>query len=59
MIKNGSLIGSSHLGSSREETLDILKLAADKGIRRRVETIPVGEDGVDKPYKSYHGHTIL
>lgn len=52
LIKNGCLIGSSHLGS-REETLDMLKLAADKGIKSWVEKIPVGEEGVGKACKSH------
>lgn len=44
MLGNGCLIGTTHLGS-RRETLDMLQLAADKGIRSWVETIPVGEKG--------------
>lgn len=52
LIKNGCLIGSSHLGS-REETLDMLKLAADKGIQSWVEKIPIGEEGIGKACKSY------
>ena len=51
LIKNGCLVGSSHLGS-REETLDMLKLAADKGIKPWVETIPIGEEDVGKACKS-------
>ena len=47
MISNGCLVGSSHLGN-RQETLDMLQLAADKGIKSWVETIPIGEEGVGK-----------
>lgn len=50
LINNGCLIGSSHLGS-REETLDMLRLAAEKGIKSWVETIPIGEEGVAKACK--------
>lgn len=44
LLANGCLIGSAHLGS-RKETLEMLQLAADKGIKSWVETIPVGEKG--------------
>ena len=44
LLANGCLIGSAHLGS-RKETLQMLQLAADKGIKSWVETIPVGEKG--------------
>lgn len=45
LLANGCLIGAAHLGS-RQETLDMLQLAADKGIKSWVETISVGEKGV-------------
>jgi len=44
LLSNGCLIGSSHLGS-RRETVEMLKLAEEKGIKSWVETLPVGEDG--------------
>lgn len=50
LIKNGCLIGSSHLGN-RQEMLDMLKLAADKGIKSWVETIPIDAEGVGKACK--------
>jgi alcohol dehydrogenase (NADP+) len=45
LLANGCLIGAAHLGS-RQETLDMLRLAAERGIKSWVETIPVGEKGV-------------
>jgi alcohol dehydrogenase (NADP+) len=45
LLANGCLIGAAHLGS-RRETLEMLQLAAEKGIKSWVETIPVGEKGV-------------
>jgi len=41
-MDNGCLIGASHLGS-RKETLSMLQLAADKGIKSWVEEIQIGE----------------
>jgi len=40
-LANGCFIGSSHLGS-RRETLEMLQLAADKGIKTWVEEVPIG-----------------
>lgn len=50
LLGNGCFIGSSHLGS-REETLDMLRLAVEKGIKSWVETIPVSEEGCGKACK--------
>jgi alcohol dehydrogenase (NADP+) len=50
LLSNGCLIGSSHLGS-RRETLEMLQLAADKGIKPWVETIPVDEKGCGEACK--------
>jgi alcohol dehydrogenase (NADP+) len=50
LLSNGCLIGSSHLGS-RRETLEMLQLAAEKGIKPWVETIPVGEKGCGEACK--------
>ncbi|KAH6629918.1 chaperonin 10-like protein [Chaetomium sp. MPI-SDFR-AT-0129] len=41
-LANGCFIGSSHLGS-RKETLEMLQLAADKGIKTWVEEVPINE----------------
>jgi alcohol dehydrogenase (NADP+) len=50
LLSNGCFIGSSHLGS-RKETLDMLRLAANAGIKSWVETIPVSEEGCGKARK--------
>ena len=41
-IGNGCFFGSSHLGS-RRETLEMLQLAADKGIKSWVEECPISD----------------
>lgn len=41
-MDNGCLIGASHLGS-RKETLAMLDLAAEKGIKSWVEEVQIGE----------------
>ncbi|KIV87992.1 hypothetical protein PV10_09172 [Exophiala mesophila] len=45
LLSNGVMIGASHLGS-RRETLEMLQLAADKGIKSWVEEIPISEEGL-------------
>lgn len=45
LISNGVLIGASHLGS-RKEMLQMLQLAADKGLKSWVQEIPIGEAGL-------------
>ena len=45
LISNGVFIGASHLGS-RRETLEMLQLAADKGLKSWVEEIDIGEKGL-------------
>lgn len=45
LIANGVLVGASHLGS-RRETLDMLQLAANQGIKSWVEEIPISEAGL-------------
>lgn len=44
-LSNGCFIGASHLGS-RRETLEMLQLAADKGIKTWVEERPISEEGL-------------
>ncbi|KAI5465029.1 chaperonin 10-like protein [Mariannaea sp. PMI_226] len=46
-IGNGCYIGSSHLGS-RREMLEMLQLAADKGIKSWVEEITISKEGLQK-----------
>lgn len=45
LIANGVLIGASHLGS-RKEMLEMLQLAADKGIKSWVEELKISEAGL-------------
>ncbi|KAI0025011.1 alcohol dehydrogenase-like protein [Xylariomycetidae sp. FL0641] len=42
---NGCLIGASHIGS-RRETLDMLRLAADRGIKSWVESVPLSAENL-------------
>ncbi|RDW80937.1 putative cinnamyl alcohol dehydrogenase [Coleophoma crateriformis] len=44
-MENGCLIGASHLGS-RKETLAMLQLAAEKGIKSWVEEVPISKTGL-------------
>lgn len=46
-ITNGCFIGSSHLGS-RREMLEMLDLAAEKGITSWVEEIPISREGLQE-----------
>ncbi|KAI6088874.1 GroES-like protein [Hypoxylon rubiginosum] len=57
LLSNGCLIGSSHLGS-RKETLAMLELAADQGIKSWVETIPVGEEGCGQALTRVHENDV-
>lgn len=43
-IRNGGSFGSSLLGS-KQEALEMLQLAADKGVRPMVEEVPISEAG--------------
>ncbi len=44
-IENGCLIGASHLGS-RKEAIEMLQLAADKGVRTWIEEIDISKEGL-------------
>ncbi|KAK2799371.1 hypothetical protein FQN49_008950, partial [Arthroderma sp. PD_2] len=44
-IANGVLMGASHLGS-RREMLEMLQLAADKGLQSWVEEVQIGQEGL-------------
>ncbi|KAL7819398.1 GroES-like protein [Trichoderma aethiopicum] len=46
-LGNGCFIGSSHLGS-RKEMLEMLDLAATKGIHSWVEKIPISKEGLQQ-----------
>lgn len=52
-LANGCFFGSSHLGS-RRETLEMLQLAADKGIKTWVEEVPIGEENLSKVMERLH-----
>ncbi|KAI1321000.1 GroES-like protein [Xylariaceae sp. FL0255] len=46
-MSNGALIGASHIGS-RKETIEMLQLAADKGIKSWVEEVPISAENLGK-----------
>jgi alcohol dehydrogenase (NADP+) len=56
-LKNGCLIGASHLGS-RKECLAMLKLAAEKGLESWVETIPISAEGLKTALTRLHGNDV-
>lgn len=56
-IKNGSLLGSSHLGN-RQEMTDMLKLAAEKEIKSWHEDLKVGEEGISEALKRCHDNDV-
>ncbi|ABN66271.2 NADPH-dependent alcohol dehydrogenase [Scheffersomyces stipitis CBS 6054] len=45
LLKNGCFVGSSHLGN-RQEMIDMLNLAAEKGIEAWYEAVPIGKQGI-------------
>lgn len=57
LLANGCLIGASHLGS-RREMLDMLRLAADKGIESWVETVPLSAENLGKTMQRLHGNDV-
>ncbi|KAH8673547.1 alcohol dehydrogenase-like protein [Xylariales sp. PMI_506] len=57
LLKNGCLIGASHLGS-RREMLEMLQLAADKGIKSWVETVPISADNLSKTMQRLHNNDV-
>ena len=54
---NGCFIGSTHLGS-RREMLEMLQLAADKGVESWVEEIPISKEGLQEAMKKLENHTV-
>jgi alcohol dehydrogenase (NADP+) len=56
-LKNGCFFGSSHLGS-RKETLAMLQLAADKGIRTWVEEIPISDKALADAMTRLHANDV-
>jgi alcohol dehydrogenase (NADP+) len=57
LLGNGCLIGASHLGS-RREMLEMLQLAADKGIESWVETVPISEENLGKTMQRLHNNDV-
>jgi alcohol dehydrogenase (NADP+) len=57
LLGNGCLIGASHLGS-RREMLEMLQLAADKGIKSWVETVPLSAENLGKTMQRLHKSDI-
>lgn len=57
LLGNGCLIGASHLGS-RREMLEMLQLAADKGIKSWVETVPISAENLGKTMLRLHKSDI-
>lgn len=56
-LPNGCFIGSSHLGS-RRETLEMLQLAADKGINTWVEEIPISAENLSTALTKLSKHDV-
>ena len=56
-LKNGCFFGSSHLGS-RRETLDMLNLAAEKGIRTWVEEVPISDKNLAQVMQRLHNNDV-
>lgn len=56
-LPNGCFIGSSHLGS-RRETLEMLQLAADKGINTWVQEIPINPEGLKSAMEGLGKHAV-
>ncbi|KAI9838037.1 MAG: hypothetical protein M1819_006191 [Sarea resinae] len=57
LMKNGVLIGGSHLGS-RREVLAMLQLAADKGVRTWVEEIDISDVGLKSAVTRLHQNNV-
>lgn len=57
LLGNGCLVGASHLGS-RREMIDMLQLAADKGIKSWVETIPISAENLGKTMQRLHKNDV-
>jgi len=56
-LANGCFIGTSHLGS-RRETLEMLQLAADKGIKTWVEELPLSAENLAKVMQRLKGSDV-
>ncbi|KAK0631065.1 chaperonin 10-like protein [Bombardia bombarda] len=56
-LSNGCFFGSSHLGS-RKETLEMLQLAADKGISTWVEEVKIGKEALAETLSKLHNNKV-
>jgi len=56
-ISNGCFIGASNLGS-RREVLEMLDLAAVKGIKSWVEEIPISKEGIQKAIEKLQNSSV-
>ncbi|KAK0622350.1 chaperonin 10-like protein [Immersiella caudata] len=56
-LGNGCFFGSSHLGS-RREALEMLELAAEKGIKPWVEEVEIGEESLKKTLVRLEGNDV-
>lgn len=57
LLDNGCLIGASHLGS-RREMLEMLQLAADKGIKSWVEEVPLSAENLSKTLQRLNNNDV-
>jgi alcohol dehydrogenase (NADP+) len=57
LLSNGCLIGASHLGS-RKETLAMLELAAEKGLKSWVEEVPISAEGLKTALTRLHKNDV-
>jgi alcohol dehydrogenase (NADP+) len=57
LLKNGCLIGASHLGS-RKEVLAMLDLAAEKGIKAWVEEMPISAEALKTAVTRLHKNDV-
>lgn len=57
LVSTGAVIGGSHIGN-RQECLEMLELAAKKGIKSWVEEIPVGEEGCKKAVERLQANDV-
>jgi alcohol dehydrogenase (NADP+) len=57
LLSNGCLIGASHLGS-RKETIAMLELAAEKGLKSWVEEVPISAEGLKTAVTRLHKNDV-
>jgi alcohol dehydrogenase (NADP+) len=57
LLSNGCLIGASHLGS-RKETMAMLELAAEKGLKSWVEEVPISAEGLKTAVTRLHKNDV-